>query len=64
MKTIRFQLEDSWHDRLKALCTHHGELSHLIRQGVRLIIKQKEQENRDDNEPTRLSGDRPSPGTR
>jgi hypothetical protein len=57
MKTIRIQLEDPWHERLKALCTHHGEFSHLIRQGIRLIIKQKEQENQNAPEPTRPPAD-------
>lgn len=44
MKNIRFQLDDSTHKKLRDLCSHHGELSHLIRRGVELVIKQKEQE--------------------
>ena len=44
MKSIRIQIHDDLHTRLKALCSHQGELSHLIRQGVRLIVVAKERE--------------------
>lgn len=53
MKSIRFQLDDSTHKKLRDLCSHHGELSHLIRRGVELIIKQKEQELYNAKEPRR-----------
>lgn len=45
MKTITVQLEDTLHDRLKAICSHHGELSYFIRKGIRMIVELKEQEN-------------------
>ena len=44
MKNIRIQIDDTLHSRLTALCTHHGQLSHLIRQGIRLIVITKEKE--------------------
>ena len=45
MKTITVQLEDTLHDRLKAICSHHGELSYFIRKGIRLVVELREQEN-------------------
>ena len=44
MKNIRIQIDDTLHSRLTTLCTHHGQLSHLIRQGIRLIVITKEKE--------------------
>ena len=46
MKNLRIQLPDDLHARLVAVCTHHGELSHLIRQGVRLVVLAKEQDKK------------------
>jgi len=46
MKNLRIQLPDDLHARLVAICTHHGELSHLIRQGVRLVVLAKEQDKK------------------
>ena len=39
MKHIRLALPNELYDELKALSTHHGHLSHLLRRGVRLVIK-------------------------
>lgn len=43
MKNLRIQLTDSLHQRLKNLCTHHGELSHLVRRAVRQLVTQMEE---------------------
>lgn len=44
MKKIQFQLDDNTYSRLRAVCSHHGEMSHIIRKGVRLIITTREKE--------------------
>ena len=41
MKNIRIQLIDELHAELKALATHQGHLSALIRRGVRLVIQEE-----------------------
>lgn len=38
MVSIRIQITDELHDELKALATHHGHLSALIRRGIKLVI--------------------------
>jgi hypothetical protein len=38
MKSLRLDLPEALYDELKALCTHRGELVHLIREGVKMII--------------------------
>jgi len=41
MKSIRIQITEELHDQLKALSTHHGHLSALIRRGIRLVIHEE-----------------------
>ena len=38
MKSMRLDLPEALYDELKALCTHRGELVHLIREGVKMIV--------------------------
>ena len=42
MKTIRLQITEELHGRLKALCNHHGRQAHLLRRGVRLVCEEEE----------------------
>lgn len=42
MKTIRLQITEELHGRLKALCHHHGRQAHLLRRGVRLVCEEEE----------------------
>ena len=42
MRFIRVQITDSLHTRLKALSTHHGEFTHLIRRAIREYVTKEE----------------------
>lgn len=42
MKFVRVQITDSLHDRLKALTTHHGEYTFIIRKAIRAYVDQEE----------------------
>jgi len=44
MKFIRVQITDTLHTRLKALTTHHGEFSHLIRRAIKDYVTLMETE--------------------
>lgn len=45
-KSIRVELPDDMYAELKAMCTHRGELSYLVRRGIALIIDLRKQETK------------------
>jgi Fe-S cluster assembly iron-binding protein IscA len=45
MKFIRVQITDSMHTRLKALTSHHGEYTHMVRLAIREYVTKKEELN-------------------
>lgn len=48
MKYIRLSLPDELHARLKALVTHHGHLSHILREAIETYVE-REEEKRNPN---------------
>jgi len=40
---LRVKIDSDLHRRLKAVCTHRGELSYLIRQGIDAVVTRREQ---------------------
>uniref|UniRef100_A0A6M3IJ31 Uncharacterized protein n=1 Tax=viral metagenome TaxID=1070528 RepID=A0A6M3IJ31_9ZZZZ len=44
IRNIRVQIPKDLHDDLMALCTHHGQLSFLVREGIRLVVQKRRRE--------------------
>jgi len=40
---LRVKIDSDLHRRLKAVCTHRGELSYLVRQGIDAVVTRREQ---------------------
>ena len=50
---IRVSLPRDLYDRLKKLCDHQGQQSHLIRIGVKLVVEREESKLKETKEPTK-----------
>lgn len=46
-KHIRLTIDDKLDSRLTDLCDHHGDKTHLIREGIKMIVTFKENYNKE-----------------
>jgi len=46
-KHIRLTIDEKLYKRLTTLCTHHGEQTHLIREGIKMIVRFKENQRKE-----------------
>ena len=49
-KPIRLTIDEPLYKRLKSLCTHHGEMTHIIREGIRIVVGFKETQREEAND--------------
>ena len=50
---IRVSLPRDLYTRLKKLCDHQGQQSHLIRVGVKMVVEREEGKLKETKEPTK-----------
>ena len=46
-KHIRLTIDEQLYKRLTSLCTHHGEMTYIIREGIRMVVRFKENQRKE-----------------